>query len=319
MAVIDPLPIVRVADIEPRDPDQSWLIQQLWGRAAVGFLAGAPKSCKSWLALDMAVSVASGTACLGRFETDDVGPTLVYLAEDHLAAVRQRVEALCHHRELDLARLDLHVITAPSLRLDLPADLLRLDRALGYLRPRLLVLDPLVRLHRCDENSSAEVSALLGALRELNRRHDVAIAVVHHLSKKARAHLGQALRGSGDLHAWTDSACYLVRRPKGHLQLTVEHRASPAPDPMRISLVDDNEGIRLCLAGTDRPPTPLTEAVRAALRDAEGPQTRAALRSQLGVNNARLGDALNELEARGLAHRGPRGWSLPQPQLALVE
>ena len=25
-------------------------------------------------------------------------------------------------------------------------------------------------------------------------------------------HLGQSLRGSSDLHAWTDSACYLVRR-----------------------------------------------------------------------------------------------------------
>lgn len=315
----DPLPIVRIADIEPRDPGQSWLVQQLWGRAAVGFLAGAPKSCKSWLALDMAVSVASGTACLGRFEIDDVGPALVYLAEDHLASVRQRVEALCNHRGLDLDRLDLHVIAAPSLRLDLPHDLQRLDGALQHLQPRLLVLDPLVRLHRCDENSSAEISGLLGALRELNRRYDVAIVVVHHMSKKARAHLGQALRGSGDLHAWTDSACYLVHRGKGHLQLTVEHRASPAPEPMRLSLVDDHEGIRLCLAGTVRHAPPLAEAVRALLRDADGPRTRTALRSQLAVNNARLGQALTELESRGLAQRGPKGWSLGQRQLALAE
>ncbi len=319
MAVTDPLPIVRVADIAPRDPGQDWLVQQLWGRAAVGFVAGAPKACKSWLALDMAVSVASGTACLGRFEVDDVGPALVYLAEDHLASVRQRVEALCDHRGLDLDRLDLHVITAPSLRLDVAADLQRLDWALQQLQPRLLVLDPLVRLHRCDENSSAEVSGLLGALRELNRRYDVAIVVVHHMSKKARAHLGQALRGSGDLHAWTDSACYLIHRGKGDLQLTVEHRAGPAPEPMRLRLVDDDEGIRLRLGGVERPSQPLTEAVRTALRGAGGPRTRAALRSQLAVNNARLGEALTELEARGLAHRGPKGWSLGQPQLDLVE
>jgi len=319
MAVTEPLPIVRIADIEPRDPGQDWLVQQLWGRAAVGFVAGAPKSLKSWLALDMAVSVASGTACLGRFAVDDVGPALVYLAEDHLAAVRQRVEALCNHRGLDLRHLDLHVITAPSLRLDLPADLQRLDRALQLQKPRLLVLDPLVRLHRCDENSSAEVSALLGTLRELNRRHDLAILVVHHMSKKARAQVGQALRGSGDLHAWTDSACYLVHRGKGDLQLTVEHRAGPTPEPMRLSLVDDDEGIRLRLGGTDRPAPPLAEAVRTALRDADGPSTRAALRSQLAVNNARLGDALTELERRGLAHRGPKGWTLGQPQRALVK
>lgn len=312
MAVTEPLPVVQVCEIAPRAPGQDWLIQQLWARAAVGFVAGAPKACKSWLALDMAVSVASGTACLGRFEVDDVGPALVYLAEDHIASVRERVDALCAYRGLDLDRLDLHAITAPSLRLDLVADLKRLDGALQRLRPRLLVLDPLVRLHRCDENSSAEVSGLLGALRELNRRYDVAVVVVHHMSKKARANLGQALRGSGDMHAWTDSACYLVRRGKGHLQLTVEHRASPAPEPMRLSLVDDNDGVRLQLDGAERPSEPLTEAVRAALRSADGPRTRTALRSQLAVNNARLGQALLELEARGLAQRGPSGWSLPQ-------
>ena len=319
MAVTVPLSIMRVAEIEPRDPGQDWLIQQLWGHAAVGFVAGAPKSCKSWLALDMAVSVASGTACLGRFEVDDVGPALVYLAEDHLASVRQRVEALCDHRGLDLDRIDLHVIAAPSLRLDLPVDLERLDRALEQLQPRLLVLDPLVRLHRCDENSSAEISGLLGALRELNRRYDVAVVVVHHMSKKARAHLGQGLRGSGDLHAWTDSACYLVHRGKGDLQLTVEHRAAPAPEPIRLRLVDDDEGIRLQLAGVERSALPLTEAVRTALRDPDDPQTRTALRSKLAVNNARLGEALTELQARGLAHRGPKGWSLGQQQLVLVE
>ena len=312
----DPLPIVRVGEIAPRAAGQDWLIQQLWGRAAVGFVAGAPKACKSWLALDMAVSVASGTACLGRFEVDDVGPALVYLAEDHIASVRQRVEALCDHRGLDLDRLDLHAITAPSLRLDLAADLQRLDGALQRLRPRLLVLDPLVRLHRCDENSSAEVSGLLGALRELNRRYDVAVVVVHHMSKKARSNLGQALRGSGDLHAWTDSACYLVRRGKGQLQLTVEHRASPAPEPMRLSLVQDERGIRLELDGAERPSPPLTEAVRQALRSADGPRTRTALRAQLAVNNERLGQALQELEARDLAQRGPNGWRLGQ-QLTL--
>jgi len=330
MAVTEPLSILRVADIEARDPEQDWLIDKLWGRTAVGFIAGAPKSCKSWLALDMAVSVASGTACLGRFEVDAHGPALVYLAEDHISSVRQRVKALCDHRGLSLDQLDLHVIAAPSLRLDLQADRQRLEWALEQLRPRLLVLDPLIRLHRCDENSSAEISALLGALRELNRRYDVSIAVVHHMSKKARAHLGQALRGSGDLHAWTDSACYLVHRGKGNLQLTVEHRSAPAPEPMSLRLVDDDEGVRLRLGGTERPSLPLTEAVRTALRAADGPRTRAALRAQLAVNNARLGQALTELEARGLAERGPKGWSLGpqqpqqqhdqrQQQLALVQ
>jgi hypothetical protein len=316
--VTEPLSVLRIADVPPRVPGADWLVQQIWGRAAVGFVAGAPKCCKSWLALDLAVSVASGTPALGRFAVDDVGPALVYLAEDHLAAVRDRVASLCEHRGLDLDRLDLHAISVPSLRLDVRDDLARLDDALARLRPRLLVLDPLVRLHRCDENSSAEISALLGALRELNRRHEVAVVVVHHMSKKARADLGQGLRGSGDLHAWTDSACYLVRRGKGELALTVEHRAAPAPDPMRLTLQEDGGGLHLRVAGAEAPGPPLAEAVRAALQQAPGPRTRTALRADLSVNNARLGEALADLERRGLACRGPDGWTPGPAQFALV-
>src|SRR5204862_15615 len=80
----------------------------------------------------------------------------------------------------------------------------RLQDAVARVRPRLLLLDPLVRLHQLDENSSQEVSNLLGYLRALQREHDLAVALVHHTSKRAHARHGQALRGSGDLHAWTD-------------------------------------------------------------------------------------------------------------------
>jgi hypothetical protein len=38
---------------------------------AVGIVGGEPKCCKSFLALDLAVAVASGTACLRRFPVQD--------------------------------------------------------------------------------------------------------------------------------------------------------------------------------------------------------------------------------------------------------
>jgi len=286
-------------------------VRHLWGAAAVGVIGGAPKTGKSWLGLELAVSVASGTACLDRFEVDDPGPVVVYLAEDALHAVRHRVEQLTQHRGLTLADLNLHVVTAPSLRLDLEPDRRALDQTLALLQPKLLLLDPLIRLHRLDENSSADVSGLLGFLRELNRRHDVALILAHHMAKRPRQDLGQALRGSSDLFAWIDSACYLVRRCE-HLRLTVQHRAAPAPEPMVLRLVGGNgKPCRLQLDGHDDEPPPLAEAVRAQLRQAGQPCSRAALRQQLRVNNARLGEALRTLEQRGLVVRGPGGWSLP--------
>ena len=70
----------------------AWLIEQLWSADAVGILGGPPKSLKTWLALEMAVSVASGSACLGCFPVPDSGLVLLYAAEDAGPALRLQVQ-----------------------------------------------------------------------------------------------------------------------------------------------------------------------------------------------------------------------------------
>lgn len=315
MSAAEVLPVLRAGAIAAETALDHWLIRSLWGRAAVGIIGGAPKCCKSWLGLDMAVSVASGTPCLDRFQVDAQGPTLVFLAEDALPMVRSRIDALCRHRGLDIAALDLHVITAPVLRLDLATDQQRLLATVLQIRPRLLLLDPLVRLHRLDENSASEISGLLGFLRELQRAADVAVVLVHHASKKQRARPGQSLRGSSDLHAFGDCNAYLAHRGDG-LVLTVEHRAAQAPEPMPLALVSrpDGTATHLALQGGAVLPavdtaTALADAVRDLLRRASVPRSRQDLRAELRVNNERLGLVLADLEAHGLIQRSGHGWS----------
>ena len=91
------LPTLPVHALQQQADHTPWLVQTLWGAAAVGVIGGAPKACKSWLGLEMAVAVASGTACLDRFSVESPGPAVVYLAEDALPAVRDRVDQLCQH------------------------------------------------------------------------------------------------------------------------------------------------------------------------------------------------------------------------------
>ena len=80
-----PLPVVRVGEIPSEENAQRWLVEQLWGDSSVGVIGGAPKCSKTWLGLDLALSVATGTACLGKYAVPEPGPVLVYLAEDALA------------------------------------------------------------------------------------------------------------------------------------------------------------------------------------------------------------------------------------------
>ena len=69
----------------------------------MGVIGGAPKCSKTWLGLDLALSVSTGTACLGRYAVPEPGPVLVYLAEDALPVVRERVGGMARHRGVDLA------------------------------------------------------------------------------------------------------------------------------------------------------------------------------------------------------------------------
>ena len=111
------------------------------------------------------------------------GRVLLYAAEDALHVVRRRLDGIAAAAGARLADLDIQVITAPTLRLDIEADRRNLAETVDRLRPRLLVLDPFVRLHRIDENASGEVAPLLAFLRELQRRYGVAVLVVHHARK----------------------------------------------------------------------------------------------------------------------------------------
>ena len=179
------LPVSQAYRLADRAEEQRWLVTGLWSEQAVGIVGGEPKCCKSFLALDLAVAVASGTACLRRFPVARPGRVLLYAAEDALHVVRRRLEGICAAAGCELKDLDVHVITTATLRIDQAADRERLEHTIAQLKPRLLILDPFVRLHRIDENTSGEVAPLLAYLRTLQRQHQLAVLVVHHARKTA--------------------------------------------------------------------------------------------------------------------------------------
>ena len=120
------LQVLRAAEIREQPADEPhWLIEPLWGCGAVGVIGGSPKSCKTWLALEMAVAVASGQPCLGRFAVPRSGPALVFAAEDAPQQVRRRIESLARARQTDYHTLDDRLIVENSLRLDREQDLQR--------------------------------------------------------------------------------------------------------------------------------------------------------------------------------------------------
>jgi hypothetical protein len=298
--------VKRAAELHQRPETLRWLVHGLWADQAVGIVGGEPKCCKSFLALDMAVAVASGTPCLRRYRPSRTGPVLLFAAEDALHVVRARLQGICEVSAVPFDRLDVHVITAPTVRLDLEADRRRLRGTVAAIRPLLLVLDPFVRLHRIDENASCEVAPLLAYLRELQRRFQAAVLLVHHARKgAAHARAGQALRGSSELHAWGDSNLYL-RRQRDQLLLCTEHRAAPSVGAVALELAGTNDAVALRVL-EQRPPEQLisppapsaTDRIIQALADAREPLSRRALRAACSMRASSVGELLAALIAQG--------------------
>ena len=296
------LPVEPAYRLAERSEEHRWLVTGLWSEQAVGIVGGEPKCCKSFLALDLAVAVAAGVpmsaslhraACRSRPAVRRRGCTA------HRAPTPRRHAAA----GVALANLDIQVITAPTVRLDLDADRRNLAETVARLQPRLLILDPFVRLHRIDENASGEVAPLLAYLRELQRRHDVAVLVVHHAKKGGGGvRAGQALRGSSEFHAWGDSNLYL-RRDGDDLSLSVEHRAAASMTPITIELAQ--RGTALALEVVDRrdpatpPPSSLDERITATLAGADAALPFAELRACCRVRATTLYERLAVLADTG--------------------
>jgi hypothetical protein len=310
------LPTVRAAQLAHVQSSQpTWLIEGLWGNEAVGIIGGEPKCCKSFLALDLAVAVAAGTSCLRHFPLRQRGPVLLYAAEDAAAIVRQRLEGIAHAAGVDFATLDIHVITVPTLRLDRSEHQQALAATVAQLQPKLLVLDPLVRLHGIDENVAAEIAPLLAYLRTLQRNHHTAVALVHH-ARKGAAHErgGQALRGSSDLHAWGDSNLYL-RRHGQNLQLSIEHRAAPGVDRLPLTLNVNPPALALEIVDQQSAPAPIVQPsclqrVEQALAGTYQPLTQKKIRNIVRMRTSEVGQALATLVTNGRVIKSADGYQL---------
>lgn len=312
------LPVRLAHELDAQPHEHRWLIEDLWATEAVGIVGGEPKCGKSFLALDVAVAVASGAPCLRRFRPARTGRVLLFAAEDALHVVRARLAGIAQAAGVPFETLDIQVITAPTVRLDLPEDQRRLRETVASLRPTLLVLDPFVRLHRIDENAAAEVAPVLAYLRALEREFHTAVLLVHHARKgAAHARAGQALRGSSELHAWGDSNLYLRRRGDT-LCLAIEHRAAPSRDGLVVELRAQGEALALHVV--DRGPSSerslpppalaLGERVEQALAAAATPLTRRALRRVCRLRASTLGQVLARLLADGRVTRAPDGYRL---------
>lgn len=296
------------------ETNPGWLIEGVIGEGGATVLGGPPKHLKSWLTLELAVSVASGQPFLGEYQVTRPGPVLVYDAENHKGHVRRRLEGICSARGVDPSTLPIRIIDE-RLMLDDPTHIPKLERTITELKPVLLILDPLVRLHRGNENNSQAMSAVLGELSALKLKHLLAMVLVHHTRKRnggKQAPTGAELRGSSELYAWYDSGLIVARGQHGDVHtMALEHRAAPG-GALHFRLTGNEESQYLELAaeeetGTGAPPVRAVDLKKGIIQlvAERGSANLDELQAALKKKRVTLSEAVRELVEDGVLERGP--------------
>ncbi len=174
------------------------LIQGVLSLNSLAWIAGAPGSYKTFLALDYALHVAAGVNYLGRPTTQR---PVLYLAGEGLSGLGDRVEAweqASGHPAPGMFFLPRAVPVTTQ-------EWYSLCEVARHLQVGMVVLDTQARhAGGLDENSVPEMGSFVKALEELKTATGACVVCVHHSSKA-----GSALRGSSAVQGAADTVVTL--------------------------------------------------------------------------------------------------------------
>jgi hypothetical protein len=194
---------------EPR-----WLIQGLWPADAYGVLAAQEKAGKTWAALDLAVSVATGQPWLDHYACPTPGPVLAFLGEGGERATVRRIEAIATSKGVDPNQL------ADRLRLcfrvprlaaaSAGSELTAIQTELAAHPAALVVLDPLYLAAAGASGANLyDMGAVLQAIQGVCQHAGCALLVGTHWNKTGEGRGPDRISGAGPA-AWARVICSIA-------------------------------------------------------------------------------------------------------------
>ena len=218
-----------------RLPPPQWLVQGILVEASIAAIYGPPESCKSFLAVDMAMAVAGGMAWHGR--AVERGGVL-YIAAEGAPGLGKRMRAWKVDRGAQGRAFQLHLMR-DELNLAAEKDggvrafVQAVTAELGPLR--LIVIDTLNQTAAgADENSAKDMGRYIASMKKLRDATGATVVVVHHSGKDA----SKGMRGSTALLGAMDTTVEVERATDGHSIKVAVHKQKDAEreGPMRFNL-----------------------------------------------------------------------------------
>lgn len=241
-----------------------WQVPGFWLKRSHGIVAGEPKSFKSTLVMDMALSIASGKPFLNQYPVDETGPVLYIQNENAHWIMKERFEKMLDNKGLvgkinkskDKLTVEFppeipfYMINQQSFMLTDEDHQAYLEDLVARMKPELIVLDPLYLMFNGDIASAQELFPILQWLLYLKNEYNVGVLVIHHYNKSGESKRGgQRMLGSTTLHGWVESAWYLKSMPSdgeiGEIMLEREFRGAGLHEQLdvQVTMTEDKYSV----------------------------------------------------------------------------
>jgi KaiC/GvpD/RAD55 family RecA-like ATPase len=203
-----PIRVLSLADVLNLEP-VPWLIEDLIPEGSMAMVYGAPGAGKSFLALDIALSVAHGVAWQNHSARQGV---VIYVAGEGVGGLRKRIRAWhTHHSKIAEAPLFIIPVAVGLLEEDAMADLeATIEGVANGADVKMVIFDTLARCMAADENSAQDMGEAVNAMDRIRHKFNCAVVIIHHAGKDAT----RGARGSTALTGAVDVSIRLTRSDK---------------------------------------------------------------------------------------------------------
>lgn len=197
-------PIISAGDfIHTAPPPRQYVIDGFLPKRIVAGMIAAGGSGKSYTALHIAMSVASGSALFGRYIPTKPMPVVYVTGEDDVEEMHRRINRITanfptsikgaiskNFNVIDFAdAFELFTIKPPhgETQITLVPERICKSIAERFDEVGLVIIDPISRFRGGDENIAADTTRFVQALQQVRDRLNTAVLCIHHANKGAKA------------------------------------------------------------------------------------------------------------------------------------
>lgn len=242
--------------VEPHWAIEEWLVE-----GESGLVIGEPKTYKSTLALDMAVSLATGTDFMAMYPVKEKVPVLFIQEENNMSILMPQLYQLMQRagygtqalKPVDdgFEKLWVPNKDAPDLPLFLSvragwkADKANMGEVVNMandIGARYVFIDPLYKINPSGFTQPDDVAPVLHTLSTIENETEASVVLVHH-ANKGNTSGGKRILGSQLIWAWGANNVYIEKKAKStgqkYLYVQREFRGKPEPDDVHVRFEED--------------------------------------------------------------------------------